>query len=190
VPLIQPLRYRVMALTDRTIQSKAKPANRPFKLFDGHGLYLLVKPNGGRYWRMQYRFKGRAKTLAFGVYPDVSLREARDKQADARKLLRNGIDPSAVKRELKIRARTQAADSFENIAREWHEKLKGRWTAKYSASVLRTLEKEIFTDIGSKPIQNITAPMILEPVRRIEARNAVAERSKWQSRRNIQRMQA
>jgi hypothetical protein len=74
-----------VALTDRTIQAKAKPADRPFKLFDGHGLFLLVKPSGDRYWRLQYRFKGKAKTLAFGVYPDVSLHESRDTQADTKR---------------------------------------------------------------------------------------------------------
>jgi hypothetical protein len=85
-----------MTLSDRQLRDKAKPADKPFKLFDGHGLFLLVKPNGSRYWRMQFKFKNKAKLLAFGVYPAVSLREARDKRDDARKLLRNGIDPSAV----------------------------------------------------------------------------------------------
>jgi hypothetical protein len=163
-----------MPLTDRAIQSKAKPIDRPFKLFDGHGLFLLVKQNGGRYWRMQYRFKGKAKTLAFGVYPDVSLREAHDKQADARKLLRNGVDPSVAKREPKLRARAQPSDAFEAIAREWHEKLKGRWTAGYTANVLRSLEREVFPYMGSQPIQDITAPVILGVLRRIEERNALA----------------
>jgi hypothetical protein len=163
-----------MTLSDRQLRDKAKPIARPFKLFDGGGLYLLVKPNGGRYWRMQYRFKGKAKGLAFGVYPEVSLKEARDKRDDARKLLRNGIDPSAAKRELKLRAKGQAADAFENIAREWHGKLQGRWSAKYSTSVIRILEQEVFPDIGALPIQVITAPMILVPVRRIEARNALS----------------
>ncbi|HKF94373.1 MAG TPA: Arm DNA-binding domain-containing protein [Gammaproteobacteria bacterium] len=141
-----------MPLTDRTIQSKAKPIARPFKLFDGGGLYLLVKPNGGRYWRMQYRFKGKAKGLAFGTYPTVSLREARDKRDDARKLLRNGIDPSAVRRELKLRAKGQAADAFEAIAREWHTQLKDRWSVAYSANVQRLLQKEVFPYIGDQQI--------------------------------------
>jgi integrase len=176
------LRCTVVALNERQIREKAKPAAKPFKLFDGHGLFLLVRPNGGRYWRMQYRFKGKAKGLAFGVYPVVSLKEARDKQADARKLLRNGIDPSAVKRERKQQAKGQAADSFENIAREWHSKSQGRWVEVYSASVLRTLEREVFPHIGNQPIQDIDAPMILDPVRRIEARNALtvaARVSQW-----------
>jgi integrase len=162
-----------MPLTDRTIQAKAKPAERPFKLFDGHGLFLLVKPNGGRYWRMQYRFMGKAKGLAFGVYPFVTLREARDKRDDARKQIRNGIDPSMLKRERKQQAKGQAADSFENIAREWHSKQQGRWSAVYSASVLRVLEREVFSHIGGQLVQDLTAPAILTVVRRIEARNAL-----------------
>ncbi|HKF95045.1 MAG TPA: integrase arm-type DNA-binding domain-containing protein [Gammaproteobacteria bacterium] len=163
-----------MPLTDRQIQAKAKPADRPFKLFDGHGLFLLVKPNGGRYWRMQYRFGGKARGLAFGIYPEVSLHEARNKQADARKLLRNGIDPSVAKRELKLRAKRQAADSFESIAREWHTQLKGRWSPRYTASALRTLEREVFPHIGGQPIQDLTAPMVLTVVRRIEQRDALS----------------
>src|SRR4051812_25268649 len=95
------MRYRKMALTDRTIQTKAKPADKAFKLTDSHGLYLLVKPNGGRYWRMDYSIGGTRKLLAFGVYPEVSLKEARDKQVDARKLIRNGVDPMETKREQK-----------------------------------------------------------------------------------------
>src|SRR5215217_909016 len=168
------LRGTAMPLTDRQIQAKAKPADQPFKLFDGHGLFLLVKPNGGRYWRMQYRFGGKARGLAFGIYPEVSLHEARNKQADARKLLRNGIDPLVAKRELKLRAKGQPSDSFEAIAREWHEKLKGRWSAAYAANVLRILEREVFQHIGALPIQAITAPMILAVVRRIEQRDALA----------------
>jgi integrase len=123
---------------------------------------------------MQYRFQNKAQTLSFGVVPDVSLREARDKQADARKLLRNGIDPSQVRRELISRARTQPSDSFEAIAREWHTQLKGRWTARYSESVLRSLEKEVFPHIGKLPIQDINPPMVLTVVRRIEQRDALS----------------
>jgi hypothetical protein len=93
-----------MVLTDRAIQTKAKPADRPFKRFDAHGLFLLVKPNGARYWRLQYRMAGKQKLLALGVYPQVSLREVRAKQADARKLIRNGIDLVEAKREQKHQA--------------------------------------------------------------------------------------
>ncbi len=141
-----------MALTDRAIQTKAKPADKPFKLTDGHGLHLLVKPNSGRYWRLQYRMAGKQKTLALGVYPEVSLKEAREKQADARKLIRNGIDPAEIKREQKRQKKAKAENLFENIAREWHEQQKGRWIAKHAQRLLSSLEKEAFPYIGSKPI--------------------------------------
>ncbi len=161
-----------MPLTDRAIQTKAKPADKPFKLFDGHGLFLLVKPTGGKYWRLQCRVAGKQKTLALGVYPDVTLREAREKQADARKLIRNGTDPAEIKRENKRQARAQSEHSFENIAREWHSK-QGRWTAVHAQRVLLSLKREVFPRIGDKPIQDITAPLILEAVRRVEKRNAL-----------------
>jgi integrase len=161
-----------MALTDRLIQTKGKPADKAFKLFDAHGLFLLVKPNGRRYWRLQYRLAGKQKLLALGVYPEVSLKEARDKQAEARKLLQNGQDPAEVKRAQKRQARTQSENSFENIAREWHGK-QGRWTTDHAARVLGSLEKDIFPLIGAKPIHEITAPAIFEVVGRIEKRNAL-----------------
>jgi hypothetical protein len=145
-----------MALTDRTIQTKAKPAEKPYKLFDSHGLFLLVKPNGGKHWRMQYRIGKKRKLLAFGVYPEVTLREARDKQADARKLIRNGQDPAEIKRAQKREAKAQSENSFENIAREWHGK-QGRWTADHAHRVVSSLEKEVFPHIGDKPIKDITA---------------------------------
>ncbi len=167
-------RYHQLALTDRVIQTKAKPADKPFKLTDGHGLHLLVKPNGGRYWRLQYRMAGKQKTLALGVYPEVSLKEAREKQAEARKLIRNGIDPAEMKREQKRQKRAKAENTFENIAREWYEQQKGLWTSDHAHYVLGSLEKEVFPYIGSKPIDDITAPEILEVVRRVEKRGALA----------------
>src|SRR5919109_3932216 len=134
-------RYHHVALTERAIQTKAKPAAKPFKLTDGHGHHLLVKPNGGRYWRLQYRMAGKQRTLALGVYPEVSLKEARDKQADARKLIRNGIDPAEIKREQKREKKTKAENSFETIAREWYEQNEGRWIADHAHRVLGSLEK-------------------------------------------------
>ncbi len=109
---------------------------------------------------MQYRMAGKQKTLALGVYPEVSLKEARDKQADARKLIRNGIDPAEIKREQKRQKKAKAENSFENIAREWHEQNEGRWTRHHASVVLRSLQREVFPTLGAKPIHEITAPMI------------------------------
>jgi hypothetical protein len=136
-------------------------------------LFLLAKPNGGKYWRLQYRNSGKQKLLALGVYPDVTLAEAREKQAKARKLIANGKDPMDAKREQKRAIRTQSENSFENIAREWHDHQKGRWTEDHASRVLRSLEKEVFPLIGHKPIHKLTAPVILEAVRLVEKRNAL-----------------
>jgi hypothetical protein len=162
-----------MALTDRTIQTKGKPAERPFKLFDAHGLFLLVKPNGGKYWRLQYRVGGKQNLLALGVYPEVTLKQAREKQADARRLIANGVDPMQVKREKKRQARAQSGDSFEAMAREWHEQQKGHWTASHAYCVLRSLQSEVFPKLGARPIQEITAPEIVSVLRFIEKRDAL-----------------
>jgi integrase len=173
-----------MALTDRAIQTRAKPADRPFKLFDGHGLFLLVKPNSARYWRLQYRMAGKQKLLALGVYPQVSLREAREKQADARKLIRNGIDPVEAKREQKRTLKAQSENSFESIAREWHEQNEGRWAHHHAFVVLRSLQREVFPTLGTKPIREITAPMLLETIKRTEKRGALEVASRVLQRVN------
>jgi hypothetical protein len=168
-----------MPLTNRTIQTKGKPADKAFKLFDAHGLFPLAKPTG-RYWRVQYRFGEKRKLLAFGVYPDVGLKEARDKQAEARNLLRHGQDPAEVKRVQKRHAKSNAENSFENIAREWHSK-QGRWTEDHAHRVLSSLEKEVFPRIGDKPLHEITAPAILENVNVDEGSFARAPRSRTSS---------
>jgi hypothetical protein len=129
-----------MALTDTKIRN-AKPAERAFKLFDGHGLFLLVKPNGRKYWRLQYRIGGKQKLLALGVYPHVSLAEARESQAKARKLISNGLDPVAAKREQKRLGMARAQNSFERVAIEWHENQKGRWSTKHAFRVMQFLER-------------------------------------------------
>ncbi len=122
---------------------------------------------------MQYRSGEKRKLLAFGVYPDVTLRGAREKQADARKLIRNGTDPAEIKREHKRQLKARSEHSFENVAREWHENQKGRWTADHAERVLHSLEKDILPLIGVKPIQDITAPVLLKALRRIEKRDAL-----------------
>jgi integrase len=160
-----------MALTDTAIK-KTKPADKPFKLYDGRGLYLLVQPNGAKYWRLKYRFSEKEKVLALGVYPEVTLAEAREQCLQARKLIGKGVDPVAAKQAAKRQHQAQCGHSFENIAREWHAK-QGRWTADHAHRVLSSLEKEIFPWIGAKPIGEITAPVIVDVVGRVEKRNAL-----------------
>lgn len=158
-----------MPLTDVAIRS-AKPRPKTFKLFDGGGLYLEVTPAGGKWWRWKYRFAGKEKRLSFGVYPDVSLKAARDKRATARQQLAAGIDPGEARRAEKI---AQAgAESFEAIAREWHAKFSPGWVASHGDRILRRFEKDIFPWLGKRPIADIRAPELLAVLRRIESRGA------------------
>ncbi|GBH28828.1 Arm DNA-binding domain-containing protein [Sphingobium xenophagum] len=107
-----------MALSSLAL-SKAKPRDKPYKLADGHGLYLLVTPQGGRYWRMNYRFDGKAKTMAMGVFPLITLAEAREKREEARKLLATGSDPTATRKEIEAQEAFEATTGFRTVAEEW-----------------------------------------------------------------------
>ncbi len=137
-----------MPLTDTTIRSAKAPA-KTFKLFDGGGLYLEVSPAGGKWWRWKYRFGGKEKRLSFGVYPDVSLKAAREKRDDARQQLAAGIDPGQARKAEKL---AQAgAESFEAIAREWHAKFSPGWVASHGDRILRRLERDVFPGSASGP---------------------------------------
>lgn len=162
------LRSTVM-LTDTAIR-KAKPATKPLKLSDGSGMYLLLKPDGGRYWRVDYRHDGKRKTLALGVYPAVSLSDARQRREDARRLLANGIDPGALRKEAK-QARVEAArasgETFEAIARDWMAR---QDVAEVTANKTRwILEVFLFPEIGQRPIAEITPRDLLDVLHKIEA---------------------
>jgi integrase len=161
-----------MSLTD-TAARQAKPKEKAYKLADGAGLYLLIQPGGAKYWRLKYRILGREKVLALGVYPEVTLAQARAKRDDARKMIANGTDPVDMKRDQKRQDKLRAANSFEALAREWHDQQKGRWSPVHAAKVIDTLEKEMFPTIGNSPIIEITAPMVLEAVRKVERRGAL-----------------
>ena len=157
-------------LTDAIIRN-TKPKDKPFKLTDGGGLYLLVNSTGSRLWRLKYRVGGLEKKLALGAYPEVSLREAREKAVEARKMIREGIDPSQAKKAQKASA--SGADTFETIAREWFEKFSPTWTPSHGERIIRRLERDIFPWLGKKPIKDIHAPDLLSVLRRIEERGAV-----------------
>ena len=157
-------------LTDAIIRN-TKSKDKPFKLTDGGGLYLLVNSTGSRLWRLKYRVGGLEKKLALGAYPEVSLREAREKAVEARKMIREGIDPSQAKKAQKASA--SGADTFETIAREWFEKFSPTWTPSHGERIIRRLERDIFPWLGKKPIKDIQAPDLLSVLRRIEERGAV-----------------
>jgi integrase len=161
-----------MPLTDTTIRN-AKPSDKTRKLFDGGGLYLEVAPSGGKWWRLKYRFDGKEKRLSLGVYPDVTLKDARDRRDEARKLLANEIDPSENRKAKKAAKVESASNSFEVVAREWFAKHSPNWSANHGDRIIRRLERDIFPWVGGKPVADITAPQLLEAVRRIEKRGAL-----------------
>ena len=159
-------------LTATAVRS-AKPAKKPRKLADERGLYLLVVPKGSKYWRLKFRFDGKEKLLALGVFPDVSLADARKRRDDARKLLADGVDPGALKRLNKQAVHHAAQNAFEAVAREWFVKQSSRWVEGHSSTIIRRLERDVFPWLGSRPIGEVTSPELLTVLRRIESRGAV-----------------
>lgn len=130
-----------MALTVLKIKS-LKPESKDRKYSDGEGLFLMVKPNGAKYWRLSYRFNKKQKTLALGVYPEVSLQEAREKTSDAKKQLNNKIDPATSKKTEKLLNQIENSNSFQAIAEEWFDKQSNIWKATHTADVRRRLSKK------------------------------------------------
>jgi integrase len=161
-----------MSLSDTTIRN-TKPGGKPLKVYDEAGLYLLVNPNGSRWWRFKYRFEGKEKLLSFGVYPDVTLKKAREKRNAARALLADGIDPSDQRKATKAARESRNANSFEAVAREWFAKFSPGWATSHSTKILSRLERDVFPWIGTSAITDITAPQVLVCVRRIEDRGAL-----------------
>jgi integrase len=161
-----------VALTDVVVRN-AKSIGKTFRLFDERGLYLEVSPTGGKWWRLKYRFGGKEKRLALGVYPDVKLKDARDRRDAARSLLANGSDPSENRKAQKSARIDRAANSFEVVAREWLAKYSAIWAENHGDRIIRRFERDIFPRIGDRPIAEITAPEILTAVRRIESRGAL-----------------
>jgi integrase len=158
-----------MPLSDTAIRS-AKPTDKPFKLSDEKGLHLLVHPNGSKYWRLKYRYADKEKVLALGVYPDVGLKDARNKRDAARKLLANDIDPGE-NRKVQAAAKVErASNSFEAIAREWFAKQQPTWAASHAEKIIMRLQNDVFPWLGGKAIAEITAPDVLSVLRRIEGR--------------------
>lgn len=161
-----------MPLNDTTIR-KAKPGLKARKLSDERGLFLLVTPGGSKLWRLKYRVGGKEKLLALGVYPEVSLSEARERREEARKLLARDVDPGALKKSQKQATRSAAANTFEAVAREWYVKHEPGWAEGHSSKVLRRLERDVFPYLGARPVSELTAPEILTVLRRVESRGAL-----------------
>jgi len=159
-----------MALSDVKVRT-AKPGDKPRKIGDGGGLFLLVHPNGGKYWRLKYRIAGSEKLFSIGVYPDISLKQARAARDEARKLIAQGIDPSSQKKAEKLAQ--GGAECFEAITREWFDKFSPTWATSHSTKIIRRFEKDLFPYLGKRPIKDINAPELLSVLRRIETRGAI-----------------
>lgn len=153
-----------------TAVNAAKGRAKPYKLADSRGLYLLVSPEGGRYWRMNYRFDGKQRTLAFGVYPDVGLADARIRRDSARKLLADGIDPPAARRHEEAKAKAKAENTFKAIATEWLAKCEAEERTPATLRKLRWLLEFIYPALGERAIDEITAPDLLAVLRTVEVR--------------------
>ena len=162
---------RIIPLTDMKVQ-KAKAKDKPFSLFDGGGLYLLVTSSGGKLWRFKYRFDKKEHKLAFGSYPEISLSDARRRRDDARRLLANNVDPGVVRKAQK-QTKIEDTETVEVIAREWHEKFKSKWTEGHALKLMRSLELDVFPWIGTRPIKEIKAPELLTVLRRVESRGVL-----------------
>lgn len=165
-----------MKLTEITCKN-AKHDNlrskAPKKLSDGQGLSLWVMPNGSKYWKFAYRYGGKQKTLSIGVYPEVSLKQARFKKAEARELINEGQDPSLEKKKQKIMQAQDNENIFKTVALEWYDNRKEFWKPRYAAEVIKRLEDDIFPEIGDYPIKDIEPILLLQTIRKIEKRGAL-----------------
>lgn len=160
-----------MTLTNLQCKN-AKPDEKAYKLAAGRGLYLHVMPNGSKYWRMKYRFAGKEKLLALGVYPETSLKEADEKCTEARKLLDQNIDPLQAKQLEKRNAEEKSENTFEALARQWHENFKHKWTDRHAKTVMTRLENDIFPEIGSLPITDIKPAHLIKALKKVQSRGA------------------
>lgn len=159
-----------MPLSDITAR-QAKYTGKPQKLSDEKGLFLLVNQSG-KYWRLKYRHSGKEKVLALGVYPEVSLKEARAKRDEARRLIAEGVDPGLARKQSKAANRLASENSFEVLAREWHQSQLALWSPGHAKRVIESLEVDAFPDLGLVPVAELTAPMMLDALRKVEKRGA------------------
>lgn len=158
-----------MKLTARKVKS-LNPKEKPYKESDGKGLFLLVNPNGSKYWRLKYYLAGKEKLLSVGVYPDVSLKQAREECSKARELINKGINPAQYRKDKKILDQQSQVNTFKAISLEWIEKQNSKWSDSSKTKIVKCLEKNLFPVIGHKPINDISTTLLLQVIRQIEAR--------------------
>ena len=159
-------------LTELQVKN-AKPRSKPYKMFDGGGLYVEVMPSGSRIWRWRFRHAdGKENALTFGPYPEISMQDAREKRLEARRLQLQGIDPAKHRDDARRLAAEKAANTFEKVAREWYENKVPTWSERTSKNMLQRLEADIFPKIGSRPIAEIKHRELIATLRKIEERGA------------------
>jgi integrase len=158
-----------MPLSDTAIRN-AKPTEKPYKMPDEKGMYLFVHPNGGKYFRLDYRFAGKRKTLALGVYPDTSLKQARERRDTAKKQIADGIDPSITR---KIEKAGSIENTFKAVTEEFLEANSGKWSASHKKHIKECFERDVYPWLGSRPLKDLTAVEVLTALRRITARGAL-----------------
>jgi integrase len=154
-------------LSDALVRN-AKPRKKPYKISDGEGLFLQIMPSGSKYWRLKYYFGIKEKLLALGVYPDVSLGEARQRRHDARKVLAAGRDPSDARREARKLLIQKQENTFESVALEWHRNYEHKWSPDHAKRTLKRLEIYLFNRLGSRPIADISTSELLAAMRKVE----------------------
>ena len=161
-----------MTLSDITVKN-AKPKAKQYKLKDEKGLHLLVHTNGSKYWQVRYRYLGKEKLFSFGTYPEIPLKEARDKLIFFKRQLRDGSDPAQERKLHKIQKHIDSDNSFENIAREWYKHNYEKWKPRHAHYILKRLEANLFPLIGYRPINQIKTTELLAAIREIEKRGAL-----------------
>lgn len=170
-----------MPLNDMQIR-RAKPEAKAYTLGDGQGLSLLIEPNGSKSWRFRYRYAGKPKMISLGVYPTITLADARSRRDDARKLVAEGKNPSEVRKEQKIALQTESESAFEKIATEWHQMKSTKWSAGYASDIMEAFQNDIFPYVGTRPIGEIKPLELLNVLRKIEKRGALEKMRKVRQR--------
>ncbi|ENZ7793918.1 TPA: tyrosine-type recombinase/integrase [Klebsiella pneumoniae] len=170
-----------MPLNDMQIR-RAKPEAKAYTLGDGQGLSLLIEPNGSKSWRFRYRYAGKPKMISLGVYPTITLADARSRRDDARKLVAEGKNPSEVRKEQKIAWQTESESAFKKIATEWHQMKSAKWSAGYASDIMEAFQNDIFPYVGTRPIGEIKPLELLNVLRKIEKRGALEKMRKVRQR--------
>ncbi|EPI0663099.1 tyrosine-type recombinase/integrase [Klebsiella quasipneumoniae] len=170
-----------MPLNDMQIR-RAKPEAKAYTLGDGQGLSLLIEPNGSKSWRFRYRFAGKPKMISLGVYPTITLADARSRRDDARKLVAEGKNPSEVRKEQKIALQTESKSAFEKIATEWHQMKSAKWSVGYASDIMEAFQNDIFPYVGTRPVGEIKPLELLNVLRKIEKRGALEKMRKVRQR--------